>query len=279
MANVSPVVAPTTGNGPGFGFLARVFLWCGVISAAFILFVIVAPIAPWFPEATHQASEVDNLFKFMLAVGGAITIFVNGLIVAFAIHYRRRNNEPADALGTQIHGNTRIEVIWAAIPAVLLAFLLAISLGVWSEEHTEQKGALHLTVHGFQYGWGFYLPDYGVKLDPASPSDPVAIPVNKPVYVSEYSNDVIHSFWVPEFRLKQDVVPLPNHQQTHEQFTPVQVGLYRVVCTEFCGSGHSGMEGRLIKVVSQADFVTWLRKHHATRLPSSTTTTAALIQH
>ena len=85
----------------------------------------------------------------------------------------------------------------------------------------------------------------------------VVIPVNRPVYVSEQSPDVIHSFWVPEFRIKQDVVP---GLTTHEEFTPVRTGTYRVICTEFCGSGHSGMVTTL-RVASQAAFVIWLRKN------------------
>jgi cytochrome c oxidase subunit 2 len=253
--------APTSGQ--GFGPLGRVMAPLGIISVIWIIFVAFVPINPWFPQGTYQAVAADGLFRFMLATGGAIIIFVEGLTLAFVVQYRRKKTDPEDALGVQSHGNARVEIAWSAGPAVLLVILAVASLAVWSDEHSSQKSPVRLDVTGFQFGWQFSLPQYGVKnLDGIS--DIMALPVNRPVYVSERSPDVIHSFWVPEFRAKQDAVP---GLVTHMQFTTRQIGTYRVICTEFCGVGHSTMVAR-IKVVSDADFVTFLRKHHATSLPS-----------
>lgn len=251
-----------------FGPLGRLAMWLGIISVAFVVLVIVAPINPWFPEATREAREVDNLFRFMLAASGVIFIYVQGLLLAFALRYRRRKNEPDDAIGPAVHGHTRLEIAWSAVPALLLVVLVVLSMGVWTDEHAALKGPLRLDVRGFQFGWTFSLPQYGIGF--ARGLSTVTIPVNRPVYVSEQSPDVIHSFWVPEFRIKQDVVP---GLTTHEEFTPVRTGTYRVICTEFCGSGHSGMVTTLT-VASEADFVTWLRKNGATTLPAGHTTAA-----
>jgi cytochrome c oxidase subunit 2 len=242
-------------------------LWAGFISLAWILFVIFAPIAPWFHEASTQAAEVDWVFKFMLAAGGAITILVQVLLVAFVIRYRSQQRHPDDELGVQMHGNTRLEMVWTAAPALLLVVLLVVSMRVWGDEHTRHSDELDLGVNGFQYGWNFDLPQYGIK-----GVDPVYIPVNRPVYVAEHSPDVIHSFWVPEFRIKQDVVPGIT---THEIFTPDRIGTYRVICTEYCGNGHSTMHTTL-RVASQADFEKWVVAHGG-KLPAGSTTTAQVI--
>jgi cytochrome c oxidase subunit 2 len=246
-------------------------MWLGIISGAFVVLVIVAPINPWFPEATREAPEVDNLFKFMLAASGVIFIYVQGLLLAFALRYRRRKNEPDDAVGPTVHGHTGLEMAWSAVPALLLLVLAVLSLRVWSDEHAVLKAPLQLGVKGYQFGWTFSLRQYGLGFDKNLAT--VVLPVNRPVYVSEQSPDVIHSFWVPAFRIKQDVVP---GLTTHEEFTPTRMGTYRVICTEFCGSGHSGMVTTLT-VASQAAFVTWLRKNGATRLPTGHAT-AALVQ-
>ena len=255
--------------GQQFGPLGRLMMWLGIISGAFIVLVIVVPINPWFPEATREAGEVDNLFKFMLAASGVIFIYVQGLLLAFALRYRRRKNEPEDAVGPSVHGHTGLEMAWSAVPALLLLVLAVLSLRVWSDEHAVLKDPLQLGVKGVQFAWTFSLPQYGIRFNKNLST--VTIPVNRPVYVSEQSPDVIHSFWVPEFRIKQDVVP---GLTTHEEFTPTRLGTYRVICTEFCGSGHSGMVTTLT-VATQADFVKWLRKNGG-RLPSGTT--AALVQ-
>jgi cytochrome c oxidase subunit 2 len=164
-------------------------------------------------------------------------------------------------MGPAVHGHTGLEVAWSAVPALLLLVLVVLSLRVWSDEHvalTALKDPLKLDVKGYQFGWTFSLPQYGIRFDKNLST--VTIPVNRPVYVTEQSPDVIHSFWVPEFRIKQDVVP---GLKTYEEFTPTRTGTYHVICTEFCGSGHSGMKTTLT-VASQADFVTWLRKNGAT---------------
>ncbi len=264
-------------QGPGLGFLLRLALWIAALSAAWIVFIIVAPINSWFPEATRQAVEVDDLFRFMLAAGGAVFIMVQVLLVAFVMKYRSDHRHPDQALGAQMHGNTRLELTWTALPALFLVVLMFFTIKVWGDEHTSRPNQLELGVHGYQYNWTFDLPQYGVYGKPT-----VALLVNRPVYVSEYSDNVIHSFWVPEFRIKEDDVPGVTN---HEWFTPTETGKFRVICTEFCGSGHSIMVATLW-VMAPKDFYGWLRKNGANpkSIPagsgtaSTTHTVAALVR-
>lgn len=272
MANGTPEGQQPGGEGRGVGFLARVMLWAGALSVAFIIFVIWAPIDPWFPAATRQAREVDNLFKFMLASSGVIFIYVQALVLAFALRYRRRRNEPEDALGSQLHGNTRLEVTWTVLPSILLVVLVILSLRVWTDEQATHKDDLRLDVRGFQFGWSFALPQYGITFNKALST--VVLPVNRPVHVYEHSNDVIHSFWVPEFRIKQDMVPGIH---TDERFTPVRIGTYRVICTEFCGTQHSAMFTK-IKVVGQSEFYNFVRKNGGKNVPTGPQTAALVRQ-
>lgn len=263
MADVSPRAGETGQDGHSLGPPARLLLWLGVVALAFVIFIIAAPIDSWFPSATGQAREVDGLFKFMIAASGVIYIYVQGLLLAFVLRYRRKKGATATALPPRHHGNTRLEIAWSAGPAVLIVVLAVLSLVVWQDEHTVRKNELLLQVHGYQFGWAFSLPRYGIKDAPS-----VTIPVNRPVVVSERSTDVIHSFWVPAFRAKQDAVP---GLVTEERFTPVEMGTFSVICTEFRGAGHSGMVTTLT-VAREADFVAWLRGNGARTLPADAAT-------
>ena len=257
-------------GGSGLGPLARLLLWLGALSLIFVIFVIWVPINPWFPAATNQAREVDSLFKFMLAASGVIFIYVQGLVLAFALRYRRRASDPESALGPAIHGHTRLELAWSAGPALLLIVLVVLSLRVWSDEHPTLPRQLRLDVRAFQYGYSFSMPQYGVT-NVAN----VTLPLHEPILVTETASDVIHSFWVPQFRVQMDAVP---GIVTNEQLTPNQKGTFPVICTQYCGTGHSTMQGiSKVTVANESDFVNWLRHNGATRLPGGTTT-AALLQ-
>lgn len=251
------------------GYLSRLMTWLGIISLAFVIFVIWAPIDPWFPSATRQANEVDNLFKFMLAASGVIFIYVQGLTLGFALRYRRRKRDADGDLGSQMHGNTRLEVAWTAAPSILLVVLIVLTMGVWFDEQRPAHPAaneLRLDVKAFQYGYAFSLPQYGV-----SNLANVTLPLGRPVFVTETAADVIHSFWVPAFRVQMDAVP---GIFTHEYFTPTEKGTYEVICTQYCGSGHAGMSNySKVSVATQADWITWLRKNGGKNLPTGAAAT------
>lgn len=269
MADTNVPGSGPAGGGGGLGPLARLMLWLGIISLAFVVFVIVAPINSWFPEATKQAAETDGLFKFMLATSGVIFIYVQGMVLVFALRYRRRKEDAPDALGPVVHGNTRLEFAWTAAPSLLLVILAILSMRVFIDEHAQQPKELDLNVRGYQFGFAYSLPQYGIK-DKAN----VVIPVNRPVYLAETSSDVIHAFWVPAFRTQEDMVP---GIVTNQRFTPVETGTFPVICTQFCGSGHSGMH-TTITVGTEAQFEAYLRRNGATKLPSNGST-AELVPH
>src|SRR5579883_782063 len=221
MADVNPQGRAPDGDGRRMGYLTRLLLWLGVISIAFIIFVIWVPINPWFKSATRQANEVDNLFKFMLAASGVIFIYVQGMILGFALRYRRQKSDSDDALGQQVHGHTRLEIAWTAAPSVLLVVLAIFALGVWFDEQAPKNPApneVELHVRAFQFGYAFSLPQYGI-----SNLANVTLPLHRPIHVTETASDVIHSFWVPEFRVQMDAVP---GIKTYEYFTPTETGTF-----------------------------------------------------
>jgi cytochrome c oxidase subunit 2 len=160
--------------------------------------------------------------------------------------FRRKKGETGD--GAHIEGNNTLEIVWTLIPLMLvvyLAYLGAYSLG---EVRKIDLSALRIKVVAGQWYWQFQYPEYGVS------STELYLPINQQVDMQMTSNDVIHSFWVPEFRVKQDLVP---GQTTELRITPTVLGDYKVRCAELCGASHAYMEA-VVKVVDQAGFDSWI---------------------
>ena len=161
------------------------------------------------------------------------------------IVFRRRKGETGD--GAYITGNSRLEVIWTLIPlgtVIFVAYIGALSL---ADVLRIDPSAMVVKVIGGQWFWKFQYPDYGFS------TDKLYLPVNRQVDLQMTSLDVIHSFWVPEFRVKQDLVP---GRTTDLRITPIMIGQYKVRCSELCGTRHAYMEAAVI-VVSQEDFDKW----------------------
>ncbi|MCS6906896.1 MAG: cytochrome c oxidase subunit II [Anaerolineales bacterium] len=199
--------------------------------------------------ASAQAQPIDSLFRLMfLAIA-----FLFSLIVVFMLYsivvFRRRKGDETDA--RHIEGNNTLEVTWTAIPLVVvlgLSFLGAQSLA--QVERPDPK-PLEVDVIGLQWTWRFEYPRYGIV------SNELVLPVNKQAILYLSSQDVIHSFWVPEFRVKQDLLPGGEEFVRTLRITPTQIGSYKVRCAELCGIRHAYMESPVI-VVSQADFDVWV---------------------
>jgi cytochrome c oxidase subunit 2 len=145
-------------------------------------------------------------------------------------------------------GNTRLEIIWTGIPLLLVIVLAYI--GAWSlgEAVRIDPQAMDVEVTAFQWGWKFYYPEFGVT------TNELYLPVDQQAVLEMESRDVIHSFWVPEFRLKQDIVP---GQITEYRVTPIELGDYTVRCAELCGTSHAYMVAPVV-VVSQSEFSNWV---------------------
>jgi cytochrome c oxidase subunit 2 len=198
-------------------------------------------------QASLQAVEVDRLLNVHLWLISFLFSLIVGILLYSLVVFRRRKGETGD--GAHIEGNNTLEVFWTMIPLFAVIFLAYIGAASLGETRRIDPTALQVRVIAGQWYWRYQYPEYGI-----STSD-LVLPIGRQVDLQMTSNDVIHSFWVPEFRLKQDLVP---GQTTELRITPSLIGEYKVRCAELCGTSHSYMEG-LVSVVSQEDFDAWVQ--------------------
>jgi cytochrome c oxidase subunit II len=202
-----------------------------------------------FPEAASaQAVPIDRLVNLQLWMIAFLFSLIMVFISYSVIVFRRRKNEQGD--GAYFKGSSGLEVVWTIFPlatVIGLSFLGAQALGQVREP---DPAAMEVNVIAFQWGWIFEYPDQGIQ------SNELYLPVNKQVLLHLTSRDVIHSFWVPEFRVKQDALPGKNLVK-ELRITPTKIGDYTVMCAELCGGAHAYMTSP-VRVVSQADFDAWL---------------------
>jgi cytochrome c oxidase subunit 2 len=257
MASIAPnepQIVPVKGLGPGFVPMTIVLT---VINVAIALAVLYLPLNYLLPSESNPASDsavgIDALFKFMTVFGSAITIYVSGYTGYFAIVFRRRANEPINTVGVPIHDAPKLEFWWTLLPTMLLFVLMAFTIIVWKQiQFPDTSAALTTEVVAHQFNFEFRYPGLAGSL--YSPEGVMHLPAGKPVKILVSSGDVIHQFWVPEFRLKAAAVP---GMVTELNLTPTRTGSYDIVCSEYCGVNHSVMQAKLV-VDSPADFNTWL---------------------
>jgi cytochrome c oxidase subunit 2 len=201
------------------------------------------------PEsASAQAETIDWLFNIeIIAISFLFSLIVVPLIYSLIV-FRRRPGDTSD--GVYFEGNTRLEIIWTIIP--LFAVLILAYLGAWSLGDTLRTDPQAMTVNvtAFQWAWRFDYPEYGIT------TTDLYLPIDKQVLLKMESPDVIHSFWVPEFRVKQDIVP---GRVTELRITPTEFGEYKVRCAELCGTSHTYMLASVV-VVSESDFANWVEE-------------------
>jgi cytochrome c oxidase subunit 2 len=223
----------------------RLMVLVGVIVAA--LGIAAGLSIHWFPPAaSKQAGPIDTLWKVLLIASIPVFVLVETIVVFCVWKFRMR---PGEELldGPPIHGNTRLEIIWTAIPAILLVGLCTYAFLVLEDiEQAPAAPEMNVRVVGQQFAWTFYYTQNGKEI--ASPQ--LHLPVNVPVKFTLQSKDVLHDFWVPAFRVKKDAVPGIN---VNYRVTPTQKGVYPIVCAELCGLGHSVMRANAT-VESRADF-------------------------
>jgi len=202
-------------------------------------------------EASAQAIPIDWLWNLqVMAMSFLFALIVVPLFYSLIV-FRRRKGDTGD--GEHFEGNTTLEITWTVIPlfAVLtFAYLGAYSLG---ETRRVDPQAMEIKVTAQQWAWSFEYPDYGIT------TKDLYLPVNKQVHLSMTSRDVIHSFWVPEFRVKQDIVP---GRITDYRITPTLEGMYKVRCSEMCGVSHAYMLAPVV-VVSEDNFMSWVADRQA----------------
>lgn len=198
-------------------------------------------------EASTIASDVDGVYNFVMWVSIFFFFVLMGGMCFFIYKYRRRTDNDKTAYITH---NYALEFLWSFIPLVLLLVAFFWGWKVYMKARILPENAEVLNVVGKQWMWNITYSN-GKQV-----TNEFYVPVNKPVVLSMTSEDVIHSFYVPSFRIKQDVVP---GKRTQVWFESNQMGTYRLFCTEFCGTAHSTMIGK-VHVVSHADYQEWLAK-------------------
>jgi cytochrome c oxidase subunit II len=211
---------------------------------------VVALVVPWLPpDASKERDGIDLVFWFTTAICIAVFALVAAVIAYSLWKFRAQPDDDSD--GPPIHGHTGIEIIWTAVPAILVTAISVISGIVLVQNDRAGKNPLHVNVVGRQFSWTFQYPDSD-NLTSAR----LYLPVDRSTELSLTALDVIHSFWVPEFGQKQDALP---GQETKLVITPTKLGTYPVICTELCGLGHAIMRTSAV-VLEPADFDAWLKK-------------------
>lgn len=221
--------------------LALITIVVGALTAASLLLI------DWYPDqASEQAPRVDHLLWFLMICSAVIFTGVTSVLIYCA--WRFRVPEDDESEGPPNHGNTRLEIMWTVVPILLLAVVAVWAIKVELDNEAVAADQTAISVTARQFVWEFEYPGTNVQ------SGDLRVPIGKQVRLDMRSPDVIHSFWVPEIRFKQDVVP---GKTTHMVFNPNRAGTYPIICAELCGAGHGLMRSRLI-VMPQAEYDAWL---------------------
>jgi len=235
--------------------LAQMLL-IGVIAS--IIGIAVALSINWFPvQGSSQARKVDDLYDVLLIASVPVFVLVEVVVLYSVWKFRMRPGEELKD-GPPIHGNTALEIIWTAIPAMMIFGLVTYAYIVLRDIEEKPGREMTVQVTGQQFAWSYQYKEPG---KPTVNTDVLYIPKGESVRFNIRSTDVIHDFWVPAFRMKSDAVPGIT---THYRITPVRKGSYAVVCAELCGLGHSTMRST-VHVVDPSTFRGWLAQKQAAK--------------
>jgi cytochrome c oxidase subunit 2 len=220
-------------------FIALVAAAAGTAIALFV---------PWLPKpASKEAGRIDFVFWFVVGICIFIFAIVAAMMTYAVTHFRAAPDDDSD--GPPIHGHTGLEIAWTLIPTLLVTAIGVVSAVVLARNDDVGKHPLHVHVSAQQFAWSFSYPDANNMTFAI-----MRLPVGRSVQLDLTAKDVIHSFWVPEFAQKQDIVP-GLHTTLH--ITPTRTGTFPVVCTELCGAGHALMRSEVIVMPKRA-FARWL---------------------
>jgi cytochrome c oxidase subunit 2 len=220
----------------------------GVFAA--VVGCVIVLLMDWFPTpADTAASKIDTLYDVLLMFSVPIFVLVMTVAIYSVVKFRARPGDMGD--GAPIHGNTRLEVFWVLVPFLIVTGLSIYGWITLNDIEAKKPNTMIVNVTAQQFEWHFQYPgEGGVK------SDTLVLPKDRPVEFRLHTLDVIHSFWVPEFRLKSDTVP---GLSTHIRVTPNRLGHWQVVCAELCGLGHATMRAA-VSVVPTAAFSAWVKQ-------------------
>jgi cytochrome c oxidase subunit 2 len=223
----------------------------------------VVPVAP----VSQSGTATMNLYLLTLVIAVIVFVIVEGLLLLITLRFRRKAGD--ETLPKQTHGSNPLEILWTIIPAVTVTALFIGAFITLNEEEAQAATPnLTIDVTGFQWQWTFEYPDQGLKLTGSGREGPVmGLPVNETVHIRLHAADVIHSFYVPQFLYKKDVVP----GRTNEFDVVVQqAGTFAGQCAEFCGIGHADMHFT-VQAMERSDFDNWVtqQQQHASAPPAS----------
>ena len=249
-------------------FRTRALLRVGALLALIVL-TTACGMVPAAPHTT-QAKEVFWLYNVVLVMGAIVFIGVEGFIVYSIVRYRRRD----DRLPTQLHGNNLVELVWTAIPTVIVLVLFTLSTITLNSISAHEDPGVQITVEGKQWAWVFHYqdsdndPKNDVVVTGGSLNPPVmVVPVGEPILLTLVSHDVIHSFYVPAFLVKRDVIPTGDRPPNTLEFTVSEVGTYSGQCAEFCGDLHARMTFK-VQAMKPADYQAWFAAAQSGQTPA-----------
>ena len=218
----------------------------GVVIGAIAM--VIALWIPWLPDlGSTQGGRIDDIYLLTSVICVCILAVVLAVLLYSVVKFRARPGDEED--GKPLHGNTRLEMFWTAVPGVLVTVIAIYSGIVLTRNNTLPANYQVIEVKAQQFAWSFTYPDLGVT------TGVLRVPEGKTIDLRMESVDVIHSFWVPEWRVKQDVVPGTTQ---HIVVTPTKLGTFPLICTELCGLGHSTMRTSAV-VLSAADYAKWVK--------------------
>lgn len=201
---------------------------------------------PLLPEsASNLAGDVDLLMLLLMVFSVFFTIVIFVAVGVLAMKYHRKSE---DEVPPHIHGSLPLEIAWSIGPFVLVLAMLPLSAKIMVNAYTPQPHAMEIFVTGKQWMWKVQHPEGPREINE------LHVPVGKPLKFTMISEDVIHSYYIPAFRVKKDVLP---GRYTNMWVTPTKVGTYHLFCAEYCGTQHSGMIGK-VHVMEQSDYERWL---------------------
>jgi cytochrome c oxidase subunit II len=242
-------------------------LGIGLISAA--VATAVAVFLPWLPhDASREAGRIDFVFWFVIAICIAIFALVAAVMIYAVVRFRVRPDDHED--GPPIHGHTGLEITWTVIPFILVTAIAIVSAIVLSRNDAEAGNTLHINITAQQFTWTFTYPEAHNATSPV-----LRLPEGRSIELDMRSVDVIHAFFVPQFRTNEDIVP---GLVTTVHVTPDRIGTFPLICNELCGLGHALMRTEAI-VMKPSAFDAWLKqqgKSAAPAPPASSSSAAGL---
>ena len=232
----------------------------GLMIALTIVSSIVLLQFDWFGNAaSEELGPIDTLFDVMIVLSAFVFAIVVVMLGYAVWMFRAKPGDESD--GKPIHGNTRLEIAWTVIPTIIVLVGAVYSWIVLNDIEAKAADRMPLHVVAQQYKWTFEYPEHEVGGEPLQTNE-LHVPVDRQLDVKLSALDVLHAFWVPEWRIKRDAVPAgPGGDEVDDEFvvTPNEEGTYSLVCTELCGLGHATMRATVV-VESEEEFDRWVEE-------------------